>query len=319
MKAEFEDEDEVNDGYIIVFVTDNSGVVHELTFEESTSDIVYHGQDGYPDDPASRSPEGHARVSEARRYARWYVHANTDHDALAPYEVPSHLAAVSLAIQSLDDEQLEAAFGDLYRQLNAEDDPGVDAPVDLPRAVRTAHAHVFEQDAYLGTTPERAFDDALDAMAERTDRLAAALEDAGPIGSLVEAIEAVGDAGLDGDAFDAGVDLEATSGVHVRYHSDPASESERLWGDRPLDREPDARLSLEPAPIGSLSAFRVLLVHNLACQIRDCYLGRGEAPPEPFRVLGRGQWEMTLQYGVTDFYEPYHEYDADVPGYVSLF
>jgi hypothetical protein len=71
-------------------------------------------------------------------------------------------------------------------------------------------------------------------------------------------------------------------------------------------------VTLSPVEPGSLTDFQRQLVHHLKCQIRDCYVGMGIAPPEPVRVPGPGLYNFLARYQSLDLYQPYHDPDARI-------
>ena len=111
-------------------------------------------------------------------------------------------------------------------------------------------------------------------------------------------------------------DIEAVSDIHLRYYDRTQTEQER-WNTDPFpERTADARIQLQPTYVTSLKAFKELVVSNLRCQLRDCYIGAGLEPPAEYRVLGRGQDDMAGRYHNPDItvYEAYHQ-PVPIPGY----
>lgn len=66
-----------------------------------------------------------------------------------------------------------------------------------------------------------------------------------------------------------------------------------------------------PADPGSLEEFREYLDHHLRCQIRDCYVGMGLVPPEPYRVVGFGKFIYARRYDHYDLYPRVHLQEGD--------
>ncbi|WP_049919995.1 hypothetical protein [Halobiforma nitratireducens] len=112
--------------------------------------------------------------------------------------------------------------------------------------------------------------------------------------------------------------IEAVSGIGLEYYVARGERTTTWHGDSP-DREPDAAVDVVPAPLIDPASFRDYLDYNLRCQIRDCYLMRGMEPPEQYRVLGHGQYRFTGKYENFDLYPPYHDFQADIPGYSHEF
>jgi len=321
MKANITGENEERVG---LYVDDNNDVEHWIEMEFDGK-IRYHEQGGYPDDLSERSHTGNQHVDQARRYARWYVYQQTEYDTLPPAENPERIAGVLLALQALDTDEFEALFGDFYRQIVADVDSSVTPPVAVPQHVRNASTFVYQ----LGVELEQSVDELRGQTLETLPAVAEQLSDVfGQDGLSGNSLSAIFDAVTTADVsseltfpdsigaeFD--IDISSTAAVDILYYPHPDSQGERLRGDSPDD--PDARLSIEAGPITDTETFRYLLIHHLVCQIRDCYIGMGEQPPEPYRLVGRGLWEFIHKYNSLDFYEPYHKYDADIPDYYRAF
>jgi hypothetical protein len=111
---------------------------------------------------------------------------------------------------------------------------------------------------------------------------------------------------------DGGVD--ATSGVHTMYYAGVGDERLVETEDPYPDRRPDGRLEHVPLDI-SWEQFDRFVDYHLRCQLRDCYLSRGEEPPADYRVLGPGTDHMMVRCMNRDCLPPHHEYDADIDGY----
>jgi len=118
--------------------------------------------------------------------------------------------------------------------------------------------------------------------------------------------------------LDANDEIETVSGVIIEYNVDINDMRTVRHGETP-DRDPDACVEIYPAPLVAPEAFRDYLVYNLRCQIRDCYVGMGLEPPAEYRVLGPGKFMFAGKYEYFDCYPPYHDKDADIPGYSHEF
>jgi len=118
--------------------------------------------------------------------------------------------------------------------------------------------------------------------------------------------------------LDANDEIEATSGVIIEYNVDINDMRTVRHGETP-DRDPNACVEIYPAPLVAPEAFRDYLAYNLRCQIRDCYVGMGLEPPAEYRVLGPGKFMFAGKYEHFDCYPPYHDKDADIPGYSHEF
>lgn len=319
MKAEFEDEEQVNEGYLILFVTDNDGTEHEITFEKDSEEIVYHGQQEYPDDPSNRTSYEDEMVHQARMYAKWFVYHNTGYDTLDPVHNPDRIAATLVTIHSMDDDTFETYFGEFATQLRSHTDSSVTRPVSLAADVRDGQA-IYNQDVYL--------DEDIDTLRGVSDDFA------DEIGNL--AVDVLEDISL-GDFLNTSLstltgsvkqraaqrnielpsyDVEEVSDLYYMYHR--PNESPRTVGpDHTLDREPDTTIELPELSIDSTERFRAVVQRHLVCQIRDVYIGTGIEPPAPFRVIGPGLHKYSLKYKHFDMYEEYYDHHASIPGYTA--
>lgn len=145
MNAEIEGTDE---DYVKTYVTDNAGAEHNLTIEKRTGEIAYHDQDGYPDKAAERTPENNEHISQARRYARYHVAQETEHDVLPWDRDQKAMNRTKDAIESLSDDEFEEYFGTYFDQINSRL-PGVKAPVPEPDSVDEDQFVLYMFDLYL--------------------------------------------------------------------------------------------------------------------------------------------------------------------------
>ncbi|WP_396613694.1 hypothetical protein ACH9L7_18605 (plasmid) [Haloferax sp. S1W] len=112
-------------------------------------------------------------------------------------------------------------------------------------------------------------------------------------------------------------EIEAVSDIHLQYLDDNGDKTQD-WNNDPFpDRQSDARLQLFGKYVPSMEVFQEFVVYHLRCQLRDVYIGAGLEPPEQYRVLGRGNDELTGRYHNEEItvYEDYHLEEADIPGY----
>ena len=58
--------------------------------------------------------------------------------------------------------------------------------------------------------------------------------------------------------------------------------------------------------------FQRALLQHLRCQVRDCYIEMGIAPPEEFRVQGPGFYDNIGWYENHDFYQNYYDTRATI-------
>nr|WP_239647706.1 hypothetical protein [Natrinema altunense] len=278
-------------------------------------EITGHAQDGYLDDPSKRTNKQHEAVFEARRFARYHVYREKGHDTLPPAENPDRIAAVLLALLDLSDAQFAEYFQTLYEQAASHDRSDIVPPLELPSAVYNEEFLLYKQKIYL--------EEDLEAIQKQLTRPATEvlgeqdLEEGATATSEGLVSKATSLVGGDGESDGAGVALtiEGVSGIDTMYYED-TNEDRTIRGDDPFDRDPGARLEIVPTNYDR-DRFRYHVGHNLVCQIRDCFIGMGLEPPEPYRVLGHGKYKYTGKYRHFDFYDPYFDHEADIDGYVA--
>ncbi|WP_018259034.1 hypothetical protein [Halomicrobium katesii] len=254
-------------------------------------------------------------MNQARRFAKFHVYRKHGYDTVEHIENPDYVDAVRRAIHTLSDEEFEDLFGPLHTQLRSHHE-NIDRPVDLPAGVQKPDAVVYKLDICLGVD----IDDS--GLTEQARSLAQAHSLNYDDGSTTKTAAAVDDDQLDqwaefgdhltdlADEDDLELDISAVSGIHVGFPN-ARGEHEVVWAERPLDREPDARLELMPAEPGSFEAFRQYLDHHLRCQVRDCFAGMGLMPPEPYKVVGFGKFIYARRYDHYDLYPQFHLRDGD--------
>lgn len=270
MKAQIKKE--TDDGFGVE-VFDNNDVQHKIGVCHD-GEIDGHLQDAYPDDPDDRTNVEGEHVSQATRYAQYYVAQETEYDTIPWKQDPEGFAAAREAILALSVEETEQFFGELFAQSLSHyvdhpdvDTGGVERPYELPAdKIGAEGALQYKQEIYL--------DD-------------------------------------DGE-------IEAVSGLLIEYNVGIDDRNTVRHGDG-LDRDPDAQIEMNPAPLVAFDTFRDYLAYNLRCQVRDCYHGMGLEPPEEFKVLGPGQFLFTGKYHYFECYPEYFDHTADIPGYTHEF
>lgn len=310
MEAEIKEEIEEGVG---IQVTDNEKIKHRMVVGYN-GEIKAHKTEEYPE-PSNRTNKEDENFSQARRYARYHVYREKGYDTLPPAENPDRIAAVLMALLDLSDEQFWESFGTLYEQAASHDRNDVLPPLDLPDEVYDQEFLIYEQNVYL--------EDDIDTIQSELDRPATEvigeaereeLATATGDGLLSKATSLVG--GSDDDSVTwTELAIEGISGIDTWYYED-TNEDRTIEGRDPFDRDPDARIEIVPSAY-ERDQFRFVVGHNLVCQIRDCFLGMGLEPPEPYKVLGHGKYKYTGKYRHFDFYEPYFDHDASISGYVS--
>ncbi|WP_230198670.1 hypothetical protein [Halopiger djelfimassiliensis] len=230
---------------------------------------------------------------------------------------PDRIATAAAAIATLSSDRFEALFGDYYRQLRSisgDVSPVVEVP-DAP-----ANARV-EMDIYLGMSDAETVDLvdqlATDGVLETLERVAerTTARDGGLMGRLKTAfaredIDVSETAAVFGDAV-----LEAVGPVAVRWTAG-GTEREVLADAAATvpDRDPDVRPQLlgRAYEFDDIEAFRRSLIRHLLCQVRDCYITMGIAPPEDIRVQGPGFYDAIGWYSNHDVYQNYHDPNATI-------
>ncbi|WP_230198766.1 hypothetical protein [Halopiger djelfimassiliensis] len=228
---------------------------------------------------------------------------------------PERINAVRVAIAGLSESEFEQYFGDLYHQLRSYDDPGTDRVIEVPSAASSPESVLYRKNVYLGLDPfETEFSAEAEAIAARHG-LDLSLEQLDTMsleeGSTIDLdgweaasreLGTLADA-ADGDLSD-GLQIAGVSSLHMAY-IDGRGEEHVTDADEPFDREPDARIELPVMDAGSLAEFQDYVNHNLACQVRDSFVRMGLEPPEPFQILGYGEFEAAEQYKRLEMYPNY--------------
>lgn len=310
MKGDIIGED---DDSIGVEVVDNNGFTHVIAvgFE---GDILEHGSDSYPDNPAERTPEGNEHVEQARRFAQYYVYHERGYDTVDPELHPERLNAVRLAIAELTDSEFETYFGDLYRQLQSHYDDDTDSVVDIPSAAADPESVLYRMDVYLALDPRRT--DSAEAAQTLAADYGLDLDDSVLETSVEDLSEPeIADWQAFTDEFEtvaADRSIQDSKALSLGAVSELYTASIDTNGEEhidtvasPLDRQRDALIELPVIDPETTDAFQRYLVFTLSCQIRDCHLRMGLEPPEPVRLLGYGRFEAAEQYATLDMFPNY--------------
>lgn len=316
MLAELEGEDEE---YIKIYSTDNADTVHDLTIEKKNGEIVYHDQDGYPDDPSERTEVENEHVNQARRFARYWVYRQRGYDTLDAGQNPDRILAAVIAIAPLAPETARQYFGNLYEHFRSIYGDAT-SPIEMPANVDPKDA-VYLQDIYLGFGDQELDAAMANALAhpEIMQMVGHAVEVGGDrppeseiVPKLHELLAEV--ANVDPETLPAlrdGLLIDAVSGVHVQYGS--LGHEQTVMGDQPdIDRPFDARIETYRYDAESVTDLQIRLAKHLICQVRDCYLLMGIAPPEPFRIQGYGRRNATGWYNTIDLYDEYADPEASI-------
>jgi len=290
MKAQIKKETDTGFG---VLVTDNSSIEHKIGVQFD-GHVDGHLSDGYPDNPDKRTKAGNEHVNQARRFAKYWVYRQRGYDTLDGWQNPDRITLAATALMALDQPTVDSSLGDLDKQLQSLYSD-IDPPVEIPDGVDPTSA-VYLYDLYLGMDDEdiSAYADFIGDLSvdELTDLSNAEVE------SLPSHTE--------------GLFIESTAGPHIKWDTTGDGQYRTAWADQPVDRDPDARIELLAFEPDSIIELKRQAVRNLLCQVRDCYLTMGIAPPEQFRLLGHGRHDASTWYVHNELYGAYYDPDAEV-------
>ncbi len=297
---------ETDDGFGVE-IYDNNSIQHKIGVCYDGK-IDGHLQDGYPDDFEKRSLiDENEPVNQARRYARYYVNRKRGYDTIEWRQDPDRILAAALSVAELDPDTVAEYFGDLYDQVRSHFG-NADRPVPLPDDAAPGHIS-YQQDIYLGLK-----EDALESLTDLGDELETSALPDEPVQSIESIVaQLLNAAPADRDVPDlSDLTIDAVSGVHVRWDDASGQYHHERHGQPALDRDPDARFDVKPFDPDGVADFQIQLVHNLWCQIRDCYIEMGVVPPKPFRITGLGKHQIATLYEQYDFYQRYHDPRAEI-------
>lgn len=296
-------------------VIDNNGIEHWIEVKYENGEISYHESGGYPDEPTKRTPEGNEHVEQARRFAQYYVYLERGYDTVPSQTHPERINAARVAITSLSESEFDQFFGDFYQQLRSYDHPSVDPIVDIPSAASSADSVLYRTNIYLGLNPletelreeaeEIANRDGLGLAADSIEEKTANETSNEEIDSWRAFSKDLGTLAVEDDIdLSDGLYIDSVSSLHMAYIDDQGEE--HITGaSEPFERDPDAIIELPVMDAGTLEEFQDYINHNLACQIRDCFVRMGLEPPKPFQILGYGDFESAEQYKRLDMYPNY--------------
>lgn len=299
-------------------VLDNNGAEHLLEMNENGR-VQFHECEAYDDNSVDRTIAENEHNNQVRRFAKFHVYRERGYDTLDPHRNPDQIATAMLAVASLTSEQVQQHFGDTRQQLRSHIET-TNPVLDKPRAAQKADLRRVGQDIYL--SDEEDFVSSIAELIEtdlyrQLERVT--LSRSSGETKLEELQTSLAE--MDVDFTDCAAHLgdgliDAVGPVTVRW--EVSQESEKTFSARPSqplpDREPDARPQMiaDFYEFDTIEGFQADLVHHLRCQVRDCYVEMGIAPPTPFRVLGPGFYENIGWYRHHDFYPEYYNYHADI-------
>lgn len=309
--------DNENVGAIGLIVVDDDGNEHEVGMKYD-GEILHHQNEAIADDPSDRTSTEDEMFSQVRRFARYHVYDKLGYDTVPNRENPDRIAATLVAFTRLDEESFEEYFEAYERQFREYYEPSVDGPIAPEQYVDRDEFRLYIVDVYLEEGLEEITSVSEEYISE-LETIADEIHNKIPSGgSFRQQLAEVGSV-LSGEEAPETPEIpdftiEAVSNVGMLYNTD-TNGKEQVGGESPVDREPDARFGLPPAPIDNRAQFRAVLQKHLLCQIRDFYVGIGTEPPAPFRLLGHGHSKYAQRYRNVEMYPNYVDPDADIPGY----
>ncbi|ELY78333.1 hypothetical protein [Natrinema pallidum] len=306
-----------NDERVGVNLLDNNDAEHVIEMEFD-GEIKYYEQDGYPDEPSERSPDGSRHVTQAQHYAKYYVYQEKGYQTIPAREDPDRLTIAALVLSAMDTDTFEEYFGPFYQQFKHHTEDAEPA-IEIPEKLYTEDVfYYYAMDIYLGFGRDgiaklvEQFDEpVVQEYLDEAERVLAG-GDAATVADELTALASEHGLAEREQALEPADWIEATSGLHIKWQI-----GDELYGelnDEPaIDRGPDAQLELIPHNPDSLEALQEYAVHNLKCQARDCYVQMGVTPPEPLQVTGPGMNRLTDWYQrFADSFQPYHDPDAEI-------
>jgi len=272
-------------GIVGLSVIDRNEIEHLIELNESGT-ITGHETERYPNSGRDRTKEESEHINQARRLAKWHVYRERGYDTLTPYDNPDRLAAAIMAILDAPEVKLEHYFGELEAQLLRHQNGTTDhVPFDISGS---SDIVVYRQDIWIQPDPTDAEPPLLDQFCQYVN---APLDTLGGI---------LGDGPDPRDSMPS-YEIEAVSDIYY-LHNDTRT-TEEYPTEKPLDREPDARIELLAIDPTAFDSFRQLLASHLGNQIRDCFLDMGLEPPEPFQTPGLGKHNSMIKQQLMPMYD----------------
>ncbi|ELZ09340.1 hypothetical protein C479_10980 [Halovivax asiaticus JCM 14624] len=319
MKATIESETE---NQLIVSVLDNADEHHRITLDRTgTLDSHYCGDEEW--NAATLSGEQAIRARRSVRFAKYYcfrTHGIAAVDAYGADQItyPERLTATALVLAALTPETVERLFEMVTNQFEEPADHVVEPPTADPDAEWT---HI-EQDLLLDGTRGR-----LPTLVDATIELEA-------IGALRQLLDRYPDRRSDllprrlatilgsnhqeettRDKTTApGWSIVDTGTPHVHWEGGEVTPGPDTGVVDDTDWIRGARIQLPrpDRPVRTPAGLQRRLLDHLRCQLRDCYVGMGLAPPSGCRVRGPGIAWCTELYETHPTEQRYHDPDAIV-------
>lgn len=316
------------DDDIELTVTDTNETSHELALDwdgEVTRHRTRNGSGALVD----RTEETTEALLQVRRFAKYYLYRERGVAMLTPYAgweritYPERLAVAALVIGSMSPETVASELDASYHQ-RAHPSVAGSGPVEPPADCEDPACQLIEQDVYIDIDPfvtQALLDTLVELEALGGLRQLMDMYPRKDDTRLLDRIEGIlseppGGQAVTGTGTEAsGVPaITGVSPVRVHWQTADGTRVESSGEFDASDARIGCRLQLPGAgkPVRSVPAFQRLVVDHLLCQMRDCYVGMGLAPPRDLRVLGPGIAALSAEYEREETYQSYHDTDAVV-------
>ncbi|AGB17268.1 hypothetical protein Halru_2693 [Halovivax ruber XH-70] len=323
MKAAIESE---TGNQLVVSVLDNADEHHRITLDR-TGTLHSHSCGDEARKAAALSGEQAIRARRSVRFAKYYCYRTHEIAAIDAYGAdqityPERLAATALVLAALTPETIERLFETVSNRFEEPADHVVEPPAVDPDAQWTR----IEQDLLLDGARER-----LPTLADATIELEA-------IGALRQLLDRYPDRRSDrlprrlatilGSNHSEDINHDRTTAPgwsivdtgtpHVHWEGGEVTPGPDTDGadDTGVANDTDwihgARIQLPcpERPVRTPAGLQRHLLDHLRCQLRDCYVGMGLAPPSDCRVRGPGIARCTELYETHPTEQRYHDPDA---------
>lgn len=296
-------------------VTDSDGAVHEVTIQQDGT-VTEHSVDGQPLE-ARQAPGRSERDRQVLRFGKYYLYRKQGETLLSPYTSPDQItypervAVAILVLGGMSLETVEAEFETLYYQRKR---AVTDAPAPIEPPANGQECTRIEQDIHLSVPADR-LQALLDVMIE--------LEAFGGLRQLLDMCPNKDDSQLSNrlariigseptEADSVGGLLSSKSAIRVHWETEGMKQVEYGPGTGSEHGTLAVRIQLPVSskPIRSVDAFHRLLIDHLRCQLRDCYIGMGLAPPRDLQIRGPGIASLSNVFVESNEYQRYDSPEA---------
>lgn len=303
-------------------VEDRANTTHDLDITRDGT-VRRHHIRGRSADVANQSRDEAEQLRQVQRFAKYYLFRQRGYETLTPYDgtdriaYPERVAAAALIIGAMSLETFESQFEAAYHQ-RKRPTPADCPPVQPPGDSQETTCTRIEQDIYLTVDDDllRSLQDVLvelealgalrQLMDRRPDKEDEHLFDRlASIFSRSDGLAASSPARPTGEIpF-----IRGTSPLRVHWQIDGATRVEYGSGGESPNAPIACRLQLPMTtqPVTSVAAFQRLVLDHLICQLRDCYVGMGLAPPRDLRVRGQGIAAFSTEFADGETYQRYDD------------